>query len=82
MKAFIFILLKIVEIAAIIFVPYFLGLIYSAVVNKELPVIVSWGTGFLIFWVICLFGFIVGFLISMNLDLSEKLTKILKKKLR
>lgn len=82
-RAIIFILLKITEVAAVVFGPYLLGSIYYGIRNyEEATTSKTWmcGLGIIFLIGICLIA--VGgviLLISLNLDLSKALTKKLKK---
>lgn len=79
MRAIIFILLKIVEVAAFIFGPYLIGNLYYAIINADNKTTCeAWGCGcIIIIAILVLLAVGIG-LICANLDLSKKITKEIK----
>lgn len=78
MRAIIFILLKIAEIAAVIFIPYLTGLIHLAITHKEESAFATWGVGaFTLICILFLAVVVCGLIgiVHLNLDLSKKLNE-------
>ena len=79
MRAVLFILLKVAEIALFIFAPYLVGSILYKIINQEPSLFETWLFGLGIIGLTVLFAIIIFGVIGLNLILSEYISEKLKK---